>query len=52
MVGIAEYRLPLEPLGGLVDLLFVRHLRRLLETRDHYIKLAAEHPGVGSDQLR
>jgi len=53
MVDVAEYRLPLGPLGGLVDLLFLRrYLRRLLQTRHHHIKLAAEHPGVGGDQLR
>ena len=53
MVDVAEYRLPLGPLGGLVDrLLMRRHLRRLLEARQHHVKLAAEHPGVGGGQLR
>jgi ligand-binding SRPBCC domain-containing protein len=51
MVDVAEYRLPLGPLGGLVDLLLVRrYLRRLLETRNHYVKLVAEHLGAGGDQ--
>jgi len=53
MVDVAEYRLPLGPVGRLVDrLLMRRHLRRLLETRQHHIKLAAEHPGAGGGQLR
>ena len=43
MVDVVDYRLPLGPLGRLVDALaFRRYLHRLLLTRNAFIKAAAE----------
>lgn len=45
MVDVVDYDLPLGPLGVTANWLIVRsHLRRLLETRNRYIKQLAEAP--------
>lgn len=53
VVDIAQYCLPFGPLGRVADLLFIRrYLRRLLENRNQHVKLEAEHPQTGCEQLR
>jgi ligand-binding SRPBCC domain-containing protein len=43
MVDVADYRVPLGPLGRLLDrLVLARYMRHLLEVRNRYIKQAAE----------
>lgn len=48
MIDRFSYRAPLGPLGSLADVLFLeRYMRRLLEKRAAFLKLAAEAPARG-----